>query len=161
MKIKVKYHDNNCKIERHGNWFDLKSSESYEFKKGETKLLSLGVSINIPKWYEVNAVPRSSLGIKKSIIQLNHMGVIDGPDSYTGGYIGDDDVWKFPAYALNKTEISSHERICQFKIVLNQSAPWYIKLKDLFRGDIKFVEVDSFNNKSRGGFDSSNGYKSK
>jgi len=159
MKIKVKYHDNNCKIERHGNWFDLKAAESIEFKYRDKKLIPLGVSINLPKWYEANIVPRSSLGIKKSLILLNSKGIIDGPDSYTDGYVGDNDIWHFPAYALSSTNVAKGERICQFKVVLNQSAPWYIKLLDLFRGDIKIVEVDCFNNKNRGGFGQSGGYK--
>ena len=60
MKIKIKYHNEKCNIESFGNWIDLKSAENVQLKFGEHKLISLGVSMKLPKYYQANVVPRSS-----------------------------------------------------------------------------------------------------
>lgn len=69
------------------------------------------------------------------IIQTNHMGVIDG------SYCGDNDQWRFPAYALRDTVIHKNDRICQFRIVKKQPT-------------IEFEVVAHLNEIDRGGFGS-------
>ena len=69
-------------------------------------------------------------------------------------YNGDNDEWKFPAIAIRETTIEKGTRICQFRIQLSQKATFWQKLKWLFSSRVKLVEVDSLNNKSRGGFGS-------
>ena len=63
MTVKVKYHDKelhpikwmNC-----GDWLDLRAAEDVEMKAGEFRLISLGVSMQLPEGYEAHIVPRSS-----------------------------------------------------------------------------------------------------
>lgn len=136
--IQIKYFDNEIdKIQKikNGDWIDLRSAETVELKAGEFALIDLGVGMILPKGYEAHIVPRSSTFKKWGIIQTNHMGVIDE------SYCGENDQWKFPAYALRDTIINKNDRICQFRIVKKQ-------------GDIKFKIVDNLGENSRGGFGS-------
>ena len=51
-KIKIKYFDKNIdKIKKinKGDWIDLRSAEDVELKAGDFKLISLGVSMELPK----------------------------------------------------------------------------------------------------------------
>lgn len=161
MQIKVKYHNKNCKIESFGDWIDLKSAETVHFKAPiaafksrkidyDFKAINLGISMELPKYFEANMVPRSSTFKKFGLISANHFGIIDNE------YCGDKDIWGFPAISLRDTTIEEGDRICQFRIRPSQKAPWYVKLKWLFVSNIKFVEVESLKNKNRGGFGSTN-----
>jgi len=159
MKIKVKYHDPICNIVTFGEWFDLKTSSdvTLEVPKYDSKtkslefkntLIDLGISMQLPKYFEANIVPRSSTFKNFGIIQANHFGVVDSE------YCGDGDVWKFSAIALKASVIAKGSRICQFRIRPSQKAPVWVKLKWLFTNKVTFVEVDSLGNKNRGGFGS-------
>lgn len=154
MKIYIKYHNLISQLENHGNWIDLKASEDVKLKKFENKLIPLGVSIKLPKYYQANVVPRSSTYIKFKIIQGNHYGVVDGPDDESSGYSGNDDIWFFSAIALKDTEIPKGARICQFEIRLTMKAPWYVKLKWIFDNKLKLIEVNDLGDNNRGGFGS-------
>jgi len=114
MNIKIKYHskeiDKITNIEGKSDWFDLRSAENVTLKAGEYKLISLGVSMELPEGHEAYIVPRSSTYKNFGIIQTNHHAVIDE------SYKGNNDIWKYPAYALRDTEIKVNERICQFRI---------------------------------------------
>ena len=55
---------------------------------------------------------------------------------------------------METVSIKKGDRICQFRIQLSQKATFWQKLKWLFSSGIELVEVDSLNNKSRGGFGS-------
>jgi dUTP pyrophosphatase len=70
MIIYVKYHNPKCLFEIHGNWIDLKSAEYVELNPFQNKLISLGVSMRLPKYYQANIVPRSSLYLKYKLIYL-------------------------------------------------------------------------------------------
>ena len=136
--IKIKYHNPNInKIEKiaQGDWIDLRSAETVELKAGEFKLISLGVSMELPKGYEAHIVPRSSTFKNFGVIQTNHQGVVDA------SYCGDNDIWRFPAYAMRDTIINENDRICQFRIV--EKMP-----------NVEFEEVMMLNNTDRGGFGS-------
>lgn len=138
MIIQIKYFDKDLeKIEKieQGDWIDLRVSETVELKAGEYKLIPLGVGMILPKGYEAHIVPRSSTFKNFGVIQTNHMGVIDE------SYCGENDQWRFPAYALRDTVIHKNDRICQFRIMKKQE-------------QIEFDEVDSLNTISRGGFGS-------
>lgn len=138
-KIRIKYFSDQIErltyIDGKSDWIDLRASESVELKKGEFALIPLGVAMELPKGYEAHLVPRSSTFKNFGIIQTNSCGIIDG------SYCGDDDMWRMPVYALRDTEILVNDRIAQFRIVENQPK-------------ILFEEVDTLNNKSRGGFGS-------
>jgi len=155
MKILIKYHNENCKIESFGNWIDLKSAENITLSLGEHKLISLGVSMKLPKYYQGNVVPRSSTYSKFGLIQANHYGVIDGADDKSDGYSGNDDIWKFSAIALNSNKkIKIGDRICQFEIRPIMKAPWWVKLRWMFDNKIEFIEVDNLTAANRGGYGS-------
>lgn len=137
-RIKIKYHSNEIdKIKKidNGDWLDLRSAENVTLKAGDFKIISLGVSIELPKGYEAHIVPRSSTYKKFGVIQTNHCGIVDE------SYKGNNDVWGFPAYALRDTEIHINDRICQFRIEKKQPK-------------IEFIEVDNLDNEDRGGWGS-------
>ena len=135
--IKIKYHTDEIEklryIDGKSDWIDLRSAEDVELKAGEFKLISLGVSMELPKGYEAYIVPRSSTFKNFGIIQTNHHAIIDET------YCGDNDIWKYPAYALRDTIIHKNDRICQFRIEKHQPT-------------IMFEEVDTLGNEDRNGF---------
>lgn len=137
--IKIKYHNPELEklkyIDGKSDWIDLRAAEDVTMKKGDFKLISLGISMKIPYGYEAHIVPRSSTFKNFGIIQTNSIGIIDN------SYSGDQDIWKFPAYAIRDTEIHKNDRICQFRIIENQPR-------------IIFNEVDKLSDESRGGFGS-------
>ena len=73
MKIKIKYLNDSIthleKIEK-GDWIDLRSAEDVELKRGEDKLIHLGVAMQLPKGYEAHVVPRSSTFRKVVYVSL-------------------------------------------------------------------------------------------
>lgn len=138
LEIKVKYHDHSIeKIKKIdvGDWLDLRAAETINMKQGEYYLISLGVSMQLPKGYEAHVAPRSSTFKNFGIICANSFGIIDE------SYCGDNDIWRFPAIALRDTTIQKGDRICQFRIVRKMP-------------DVKLIEVDSLGNPDRGGIGS-------
>lgn len=137
--IRIVYHSDKIEklrfIEGKSDWIDLRSAERVEMKKGDWKLINLGVSMKLPEGYEAHVVPRSSTYKTWGLIQTNHMGVIDNSYSAT------DDVWMVPMLATRDTVIEINDRICQFRIMKNQP-------------QIVFDEVGSLGDESRGGFGS-------
>ena len=138
--IKIKYFTDRIEkltyIDGKSDWIDLRAAESVDLKKGEFKLIPLGVAMELPKGYEAHIVPRSSTFKNFGIIQTNHQGVIDS------SYCGDNDEWKMPVYAMRDTHIEVNDRICQFRIMENQPK-------------IQFEEVKALTGVDRGGFGTS------
>lgn len=137
-QIKIKYFNEGLeKINKIsiGDWIDLRSAENLNLNKGDFKLISLGVAMQLPEGYEAHIVPRSSTYKKWGIIQANHQAVIDE------SYCGDNDIWKYPVIALKNTEIHKNDRICQFRIIKKMP-------------QIEFIEVKKLGNDNRGGFGS-------
>ena len=138
--IKIKYHTDEIEklryIDGKSDFIDLRAAEDVELKAGEFKLISLGVSMELPKGYEAHVVPRSSTFKTWGILQANSIGIIDE------SYCGDNDIWKMPVYATRDTTIHKNDRICQFRIEKHQPT-------------IKFEEVDTLGNEDRSGFGSS------
>jgi len=139
MNIKIKYHskeiDKITNIEGKSDWFDLRSAEDIILKAGEYKLISLGVSMELPEGYEAYVIPRSSTYKTFGIIQTNHLGLIDEI------YKGNNDIWKYSALAMRDTEIKINDRICQFRIQKKMPS-------------VTFEEVYDLENQDRGGFGS-------
>lgn len=150
-QIKIKYHSDIEKIEKIniGDWIDLRAAEDVFIPKGESMLISLGVSMKLPDGYEAHIVPRSSTFKTWGIIQTNSMGVIDN------SYSGTNDIWMFPALCVHAksvgnvissgvefgTWIHKNDRICQFRIVKKQP-------------EVSFEEVEFLDETDRGGFGS-------
>lgn len=143
MVIKVKYFKNHegltveplKKIDK-GDWIDLRANETISLKKGDFRLIPLGIGIKLPEGYEAHVAPRSSTFKNWGIIQVNSVGVIDN------SYSGDNDQWFMPVYATKDTTIQRNDRVCQFRIVEKQPM-------------IEFDTVKFLDNVDRGGFGSS------
>lgn len=138
-KIKIKYISDKIEklkyIDGKSDWIDLRVAERVTLKKGEFKLISLGVAMELPSGYEAHIVPRSSTFKNFGVIQTNHCGIIDE------SYCSNEDIWMFPALAMRDTEININDRICQFRIIKHQPT-------------IEFEEVNDLDNEARGGFGS-------
>lgn len=136
--IKIKYFDKEIdRIEKinKGDWIDLRASETVELRKGEFKLIPLGIGMKLPDGYEANIVPRSSTYKNFKILQTNSFAVIDN------SFSGEEDMWRYPVIAMEDTVINKNDRICQFRI--NKIQP-----------GILFEEVEHLGDVSRGGFGS-------
>ncbi len=137
--IKIKYHTDKIEklryIDGKSDWIDLRSAEDYTLKKGDFKLINLGVSVEIPKGYEMLIASRSSTFKNFGLIQTNAVGIVDE------SYCADTDVLMWPCLATRDTEIHLNDRLCQFRIIEHQPS-------------IIFEEVESLGNDARGGFGS-------
>ena len=134
-QIKIKYFDKDMqKLEKihKGDLIDLRSAADIEMKKGEFKLIPLGVGMKLPEGYKANVYPRSSTFKNFGVIMTNSVGQIDN------SYSGDNDEWKFPALAMRDTVIHKNDRICQFEIQKIQP-------------EIEFIEVEKLDDTDRGG----------
>ncbi len=141
--IKVKYHSNKIEklryVDGKSDWIDLRAAEDVTLEKGDFYMINLGISVQIPEGYEMIIAPRSSTYENFGIIQANSIGVIDE------SYCGNDDVLKMPVIAMRHTEIHINNRICQFRIIKHQPS-------------LDFDEVEDLDNRSRGGFGSTERY---
>ena len=136
--MKVRYHadiERLSYLEGKGDWIDLRCAEDVHLQAGEMRLISLGISVQVPQGYEMIIAPRSSTFRKYGILQANSIGVIDE------SYCGDGDILMFPAYATRECTIRHGDRICQFRLFRHQPA-------------IRFEETDRLGNEDRGGFGS-------
>lgn len=137
LPVKINYHDTpyELKITDIGDWCDLYVAQDEEFAAGESGLISLGISMQLPVGYEAIVAPRSSTFKRWGLIQTNSIGVIDN------SYCGDNDIWMMPVYATRDVKIPAGTRLCQFRIQQKQPI-------------IKFISVDSLGNKDRNGLGS-------
>ena len=80
--------------------------EKIEIKPGETKIIPTGLSVSIPKEFEIQIRPRSGLAAKSSISVLNTPGTIDSD------YRGEIKVILFN-HGNNDFKINNEDRIAQ------------------------------------------------
>ena len=137
--IKIKYHSDRIEklryIDGKSDWIDLRSAKEYDLKKGDFTLVDLGVSVELPKGYEMLIASRSSTFKNYGLIQTNAVGIVDE------SYCSDDDILMWPCFATRDTKININDRLCQFRIIKHQPK-------------IEFVEVWHLDNEVRGGFGS-------
>jgi len=137
--IRIKYHSKEIDhleyIDGKSDWIDLRAAKDYDLKQGEFALIDLGISVELPRGYEMIIAPRSSTFKNFGLIQTNSIGVVDE------SYCGDDDVIMMPALAMRDTKISVGDRVCQFRILRHQPT-------------VEFEEEETLGNKTRGGFGS-------
>lgn len=170
LKIKVKRINKNIPLPEvidKGDWIDLRAAETVTLNapqanilkrhkvKGveerhrdvefDSRLIRLGVAMQLPKGFEAVALSRSSTYKNFGVILGNSEGVIDQP------YCGDNDEWRFNAIAFRDTTINEGDRICQFRIQLSQKATVWQKIKWLLSSGVKIVEVDELGNPDREG----------
>ena len=136
-KIKIKYHVKELEklryIDGKSDWIDLRVAEEVKMKAGEFRLISMGISVELPKGYEMWILPRSSAFKNFGVIQTNAMGVVDE------SFCGDNDIIHMPILAMRDTEMHINDRIGQFRIAKHQA-------------EIHFGEVEHLNHADRGGF---------
>ena len=137
MKIRIKYFEDAVRLKKieKGNWIDVYANKDVFVKEGERAMIPLGFALELPKGWEAHLAPRSSTFKTWGIIQTNSVGVVDDT------YIGDNDQWHMPVYALRDTAVHVNDRICQFRIMEHQPK-------------IVFEEVEVLNAPDRGGFGS-------
>lgn len=137
-KITIRYRDDSIErlryIDGKSDWIDLRAAEDIEMKKGEFRMIPLGVAMRLPEGYEALVVPRSSMYKNFGLIQTNSMGVIDET------YCGPDDWWMLPVLAVRDTVVHKNDRLCQFRILRHQPP-------------VEFVEGE-LTGEDRGGFGS-------
>ena len=151
MTIKIKRSTKDiplpCIIDK-GEWIDLYAAEDKSFMMHQYGHISLGVAMQLPKGCEAIMAPRSSTYKNFGIILANSIGIIDSC------FCGNDDVWSFPAIAINSGKVMKGDRICQFRIQLSQKATLWQKIRWLFTSKIKIKEVESLSSNNRGGIGS-------
>ena len=133
--IQIKYGRNAFPPERHGEWIDLATPETYHLERGEFRILPFNLSMKLPDGYEGHILPRSSTFKNWGILMANGEGIIEND------YCGDDDVWGFPAYATRTVTIPEGTRIAQFRI-------------ERIMGSIRFEAVPTLDHENRGGYGS-------
>lgn len=170
LKIKVKRINKNIPLPEvidKGDWIDLRAAETVTLNapqanilkrhkvKGveerhrdvefDSRLIRLGVAMQLPKGFEAVVLSRSSTYKNFGVILGNSEGVIDQP------YCGDNDEWRFNAIAFRDTTINEGDRICQFRIQLSQKATMWQKIKWLLSSGVEIIEVDELGNPDRKG----------
>lgn len=137
-KIRIKYHADIDKVEKisKGDWIDLRVAEDVKISCGQFKMVSLGISMELPQGYEAIVAPRSSFFKNYGCIIANSFGIIDE------SYKGDGDVWHLPILCLQgENIIPKNTRVAQFRIVKHQP-------------EIDFEFVENLGNDNRGGLGS-------
>ena len=151
-KVKVLLHSKfaDVALKDNGDCFDLFTCEDTIVKSGVPTLISLGVSMKLPKGCVAKLYDRSSTPKKVGVHLAHSVGYIDWT------YQGREDIWKYSALLCKgdaeQVEIPAGTRICQFEICLSQRATVWQKLKWLFTSGYKFNIVDDLEGESRGGF---------
>lgn len=81
MKLKIKKLHPEAKIPTYGSelasGFDLSSVEEIEIMPGKTAVVPTGLSVEIPKGFEIQIRPRSGMAVKYSVTVLNTPGTVD------------------------------------------------------------------------------------
>lgn len=126
-----------------GDWVDLRCSTETVIdgiftrpitEKIKPTLIPLGIAMQLPKGYEAIIAPRGSSFKNFNVLQVNSPGVVDE------SYCGDNDQWFMPVISLTDVTIAAGDRVCQFRVQ-----------KKMKKSKFLFVEVESLNNKDRGG----------
>lgn len=167
-KIKVKVLTEGCmpEIVVGSDWIDLRSAKDItiraaqagtQYKEGDDKYrdvhmhttyIPLGVAMELPAGYEAIVASRSSGPKKLRLFIPSGQGIIDNK------FNGNDDEWHYVTSSMTNTHIKKGDRICQFRIQLNQHASMWQKIKWLFSSGVELVQVESLNNTGRGGLGS-------
>lgn len=159
MRIKVKVLTEGCMpvVLPQGDWIDLRAAENVELEAPQadsngkvslsSKLVKLGVAMKLPKGFEAELKGRSSLTRRHNVI-MTCSGVIDN------SYSGNSDEWLMNLTAVGDCVIEKGSRIAQFRIIPNQKATIWQKIKWLFSSGVELIQVDDLGDNNRGGLGS-------
>lgn len=137
MKVKIKRFDKGIPLPEYQTpgaaCMDLYSREKVIIKAKGIGQIRLNSAIHLPKGTWGLLVPRSST-YRLGIMPINGVGIIDSD------FGGDNDEWRFLAYNYTDKSVTIEKgtRVAQFAILKYEK--------------IELVEVESLNNKDRGGF---------
>ena len=137
MEIKIKYLKDIEPLEiiEGGDLIDLRCAEDTYMRKGDYRLIPLGVAMELPENYGAHVYPRSSTFKNYGILMANSVGIIDN------SYNGPNDQWHLPAYATRDILIPKNARIAQFMLVYRQPK-------------VDLVTFENLDNENRGGIGS-------
>ena len=150
--VKVLLHSKFAEIaaKENGDCYDLFTCEDAVVKAGTPTIISLGVSMKLPKGCVAKIYDRSSTPKRLGVHLAHSIGYIDWT------YQGRGDIWRYGARVCKggtkQVKIPAGTRICQFEICLSQRATVWQKLQWLFTSGYKFKYVDDLEGVSRGGF---------
>ena len=135
-KVTVKINTHGGKLpEKHGEWYDLSTSEDVYLDEGNMAVISLGVSVKPPEGYYFLVASRSSTPLKYGLNIANGIGIIEDT------YCGDDDILGLVVYATRKVSLNKGARVAQMTLV--PKSP-----------EIVFDEVMEMGEENRGGYGS-------
>jgi dUTP pyrophosphatase len=138
MKVKIKTPDwKPLLYESHwACWFDFKAKEDIVINPWEMKLMDTGTVIEVPKWYVLQILPRSSTFKRYSLIQVNSTWIIDNDYCWNT-----DTIWfQYLNMWKEQVKIKAWTRIWQWVFL-------QVWIAD-------FEVVDNMENKNRWGFGS-------
>ena len=120
--------------EKHGAFYDLATTEDVSLRAGDFRFISLGISIEVPKGYYTEVVPRASAFMRYGLLTASDIGIFDWECCKDG------DILQIPAFATESVDIPKGTRIAQMT----------------FRRELPSVltPVSSLDNPDRGGFGS-------
>lgn len=137
LKIKIKRFDKSLPLPKYQTAgaaaLDLLAREGAEILAGQTKIVPVNIAIELPPHYFALVAARSSLH-KKGLTLANGIGIGDSD------YRGDHDEYHVALlnFSQQSVTVEKGERLAQLII--------------LPRPEIEWIEVDSLENPSRGGF---------
>ncbi len=110
--------------------FDFKCTQDYTFEPWQFQLVETGTVVEVPEWYVLQIVPRSSTYKKHGLVQVNSVGIIDSD------YRGNNDTIKFAYINLSKEtqHIEAGTRIGQWVILPFLKADFEI-VEDMWNAD--------------------------
>lgn len=139
-KVKVDGKDKSWQsetIER--DYMFLTENFNVKYYAGDTVVVDLGISVELPAGYEAHLLPRSSTFKNYGLILTNSMGIVDE------SYKGENDHWLMSFVAVESGTINKHDRVGQFKVVPKMAVA---------NEEVKFIEVAHLDNQDRGSFGS-------
>lgn len=145
MNVRIKRIDTNLPLPAYESdgacAFDMYSRETITIEPGKIELLPSNFVIEVPVGYVLVLTARSSLARKKGLMLANSVGVID--QDYSGN--NDEILISVRNTGDAAVTVERGERIAQGLILPIARATWQ--------------EVETMDNKNRGGFGSTGGYK--
>ncbi len=141
VEIKFKKLDEKAEIPAQANehdvGWDVTSVRDYLIKPFETKLISTGLSVEIPPGYEIQVRTRSGMALKNNMFVLNTPGTIDP------GYRGDIGVILHNLKPFSQW-LKAGERVAQLVIKKTEAVEWkeVDALTDSERGEGGFGSSD-------------------
>jgi dUTP pyrophosphatase len=103
------------KITPDGDWVTLCAAETVDVKKGESKRISFGLSIQLPDGYEAHIIAQKDAFEVWKILLPEGICVRDNKQSH--------EIWSILVWAVEDTVIRKGDPICRFRIMKKMDPP--------------------------------------